>query len=206
MKTTIAYKNHTPEKSDGFYHPDCPVLYAGCDTIGSLDDCPFPLKTDTFRVLLFGSVRQYPDTDAKYGNDQKFVVVEWNKVCGHTVQERVNFIENVQTFDHYGKVFTGESYSIESWVERLEYFRNTPCDVCSLIRHLVWCARERISGNKSSKRAERECLESLNYNFENWQNFITPESLHRRFGVWDDGVNDDERNNKFTGLFEPDNA
>lgn len=131
MKTTIQYLRHSPGESDGFYHAKCPVLYAQHDTITALADCPFPLVTDSFRVLLFGTSKSFTDDDPKHGNNKTFAVVEHEKVCGHTVQERIQFIENVKTFDHYGKIFAGESYSIKDWRRRIECFRNYPCDVCA---------------------------------------------------------------------------
>ena len=97
MKTTIHYKNHTPALSDGFYHPDCPLLFADHDQITRLSDCPFPLKTDSFKVLLFGKSKTKPgDT---------FAVVEYQKTCGHTVQERITFCEGVEDFTHGGSRF-----------------------------------------------------------------------------------------------------
>lgn len=85
----IQYRNHTPELSDGFYHPDCPVLYAIHDRITSLADCPFLLKGETYEVKLFG-VSKNPDV-TKYGRDPKFAVVEFIKRCGHLVLERIPF-------------------------------------------------------------------------------------------------------------------
>lgn len=198
MQTTIHYKRHTPELSEGFYRPDCPVLYAEHDTIGRLEDCPFPLKTETFEVLLFGTSKTFPTQDKKYGDTRTFAVVDWTKACGHKVQDRVSFIENVKTFDHYGTIFTGESYSIKAWEKRMEFFRGYPCDVCAMIKHGVWIYRKRLSDELRSKaKALEHTLFLLDANFGNWREFVSEASLQRRFGhgQWQ---NTDEQNNEFT--------
>ena len=157
------------------------MLFAEHDIIGELKDCPFPLKTPTFEVLLFGTSKTFAYSNKKYGNNKTFVVVDWIKVCGHRVQDRVPFIENVETFEHYGTVFEGESYSIKSWEDRLERFRQYPCDVCRLIKHSVWCYRERLSDELRTKKAALTmCLRILDHNFANWRDFVTEASVIRR--------------------------
>lgn len=198
MQTAIHYKRHTPELSEGFYHPDCPVLYAEHDTIGRLEDCPFPLKTETFEVLLFGTSKTFPMQDKKYGDTRTFAVVDWTKACGHKVQCRVPFAENVETFDHYGTVFTGESYSIKAWEKRMEFFRGYPCDVCAMIKHGVWHWRGGTSNmGNSCAEITKAYLQLLDYNFDNWREFVSEASVTRRFGrgPW---LNSDEKHNEFT--------
>lgn len=167
---SISYKNHTPETSGGFYHLDSPVLFGASDVIGELSDCPFPLETDSFKVLLFGKVNNW---NADIKDDGKFAVVEYTKKCGHKVQERIAFYEGVQTFDHYGTTFEGISYSIKNWEKRIEFFRTVPCDICSLTKHAHWIRRENLYGKKLSKKAYIEKLRRLlDYNFCNWSDFF----------------------------------
>lgn len=173
IKYSIHYRNHTPEKSDGFYHPDSPVLFAVHNKITSVEDCPFPLKTDTFQVLLYGVELLKPAT---------FVVVEYRKGCGHLVQEQVRFEEDVEDFDHYGTKFTGASYSVNDWEKRIEFFRKYPCAVCQLVKHSLWIySIGESDGGNSRKKAERALLRLLDYNFSNWQEFVKPEVIHQAF-------------------------
>lgn len=169
---SISYKNHTPETSEGFYHADSPVLYAQHDIIGNLSDCPFPLKTESFEVLMFGSVIVQPDSKPEYGDSSKFAIIEYTKSCGHKVQERINFIENVQTFNHYGTIFTGESYSINDWKNRIEFFRNYPCEICGLVKHSNWVWKEGYSEYKSKNKHIESLRRLLDYNFNNWPEFF----------------------------------
>jgi hypothetical protein len=204
MKTSIGFKRHGFEESDGFYHPDCPVLYADHDTIGDLKDCPFPLHTPEFDVLLFGASKNFTAATTQYGDTKTFAVVEWTKACGHKVQERLPFTENVQTFNHYGTVFEGTGYSIKDWKRRSEFFRNYPCAVCSMVKHGVWIWRERLSDeHRTAAKALAFCLFLLEANYDNWREFVSEQSLRRRFGgpkVW---ISTDERDNVFTADPKP---
>lgn len=175
----ILYHNHTPEKSDGFYHPDCPVLYKQHDTITSLSDCPFPLQTDSFRVIHFGTSVDPAESKPEHGHTRRFAVVEYTKGCGHTVQERISFIEDVKTFEHYGTVFTGESYSINDWQRRIEYFRSGLCEVCALVQHSLWCYSIGETSSSLEKLLEH-IRRLLDYNFGNWQEFTPWPEIERR--------------------------
>lgn len=162
MQTTIQYFRH----DSTFFHPDCPVLFGEHDTIGNLADCPFPLETDTFKVLLFG---QSISRNDKNGHDNKFAVVEYKKSCGHTVQERITFMEKVEDFDHYGTKFKGAEYSIKDWQRRIEFFRTIcPCDVCGMVKHSLWC-----QGYEDTRKPEKKRIAALarrlDYNFANWR-------------------------------------
>ncbi len=163
MKTTIQYIRHDPV----FYHPDCPVLYGQHDTIGSLADCPFPLETDSFKVLLFGKSVNHASENS--GHSNKFAVVEYKKSCGHTVQERIPFIEGVKDFDHYGTTYTGASYSINDWQARIEFFRTIcPCDVCQMVKHSLW-SKETADRKPSEVKRIKQLTHLLDYNFANWR-------------------------------------
>jgi len=182
FKSSIQFLRRFPSESNGFfYHPDCPLLYAEHDTITTLADCPFPLVTDSFRVLLFGTSIDRPDDLEKgYGHTKRFAVVEYQKPCGHTVQERIPFMEGVKTFEHYGTVFTGESYSIADWKNRIERFRsNLRCEICEMVHRALW---HYAMGNVSNSRARLlSSLQSqLNGNFGNWQDFVSWADVERR--------------------------
>lgn len=173
IQYSIHYRNHTPEKSDGFYHPDSPVLFAQHNKITRVEDCPFPHKTDTFQVLLYGVELLKPAT---------FVVVEYRKGCGHLVQEQVRFEEGVEDFEHCGTKFTGASYSIKDWENRIEFFRSGNCDVCGLVRHSLWIySIGESDGGNSRAKAEKALLYLLDYNYSNWQEFVMPGVIHQAF-------------------------
>lgn len=148
---------------------EIPVIY-NTDVITSLDDCPFPLKTDSFEVLAFGR-----ETNKDNG---KFAIVEYRKNCGHLVQEKVRFEEGRQDFEHYETKFIGADYSIENWERRIELFRTiVDCDVCNMKKHALWIFAEGYSepGNKTKKKAAANLIYLLDYNFENWREFVTVE-------------------------------
>ena len=82
MKTTIQYKTHTPELSDGFYHTDCSVLSIPIMILSPpFPSVPFPIKTDTFEVLLWGNSKSLPDDKPEYGHTKRFAVVRFTKAC-----------------------------------------------------------------------------------------------------------------------------
>lgn len=186
MKTAnnlLRYRNHTPELSDGFYHADCPELFAQHDVITTLADCPFPLVTDSFRVIHFGTSISQPDDLAKgYGNTKRFAVVEYVKACGHLAQDRITFTEDVKDFDHYGTKFIGASYSIKDWAARIEFFRNTPCDVCAMIQHSLWVWSEGLSESNRVKTVAA-LRRTLDYNYLNWQEFADWAKVEARFAA-----------------------
>ena len=177
MNPLIEYKGHTSKESDGFYHPGHPLLYNHSDTIGSVINCPFPLVTDTFTVRLYGTFTT--PHDPKHGTDGKFIVVEYVKKCGHRVEERIPFLENVETFEHHGTVFTGESYSIANWKNRIEHFRmNQGCDVCNLVHHCLW--HYAIGDHCSRKQCLDRCRLLLDANYLNWDQFVPWSEIERR--------------------------
>lgn len=183
MKTLLKYLRRTPELSDGFYHADCPQLFAQHDTIGKLSDCPFPLKTDSFRAIHFGATISQPDDAAKgYGHSRTFAVVEYEKECGHWAHERITFAEDVKTFDHYGTTFEGASYSIKDWRRRIEYFRQTPCEVCAMVKHCVWIFGTGMGVN-SRKLAQKRCVFLLDSNFANWREFVSESEIAAKFAA-----------------------
>ena len=155
--------------------------------------CPFPTKTDTFEVVDFGTGQGYPDDDPPlHGRDQKngeretWVHVIWTRPCGHTVLDRVNFWEGVETFSHYGTVFKGEEYSIKDWKRRMEYFRTSGvCDCCKISRHLWWIRR--IGMTRSCGLTEKSLPEyveqMLDHSYLNWREFVDPvaDLANRRF-------------------------
>lgn len=196
IKTTIGYRpRDTSAEACLRDHPDCRLLYAEMDTVTSLDLCPFPLQTDTLKVLLFGD---YDNPHAKSARHEccygKWAVVEYIKSCGHTVQERISFFEDVKTFEHYGTVFEGSSYSINDWERRIEFFRNQlPCAVCSLVAHSLWCL-DQLGGGV--KKALKGCLEQLEYNYDNWRDFIAEEEVRARFYPLKQKRNQKERNDE----------
>ena len=168
-------------KSDDFYHADCPLLFGEHDTVTSLQDCPFPLVTDSFKVILFGTSKSFPNDKPEHGHTKRFAIVEYKKSCGHTVQERISFAEGVKTFDHYGTTFEGASYSIQDWQRRIEFFRtNLPCDVCQMVKHALWIWEIGEGGN-SKKKAKSRLLSLLDYNFGNWQEFVNPAEIDEAF-------------------------
>lgn len=183
MNNLVQFRSRTPEKSDGFYHPDHPCLYAMHDTITDLHDCPFPLKTDTFEVVLFGTSVRRPDAEEKgHGRDSKFAVVQYRKTCGHLCQERITFIEGVKTFMHCGTEFRGEDYSIENWRARIEFFRtNLPCEVCSMVRHCLWIHYEKLGSTRGWRKNTDRCLLLLEHNFANWREFVPEQDILRWF-------------------------
>lgn len=167
--------------SDGFYHAACPQLFAQHDTVTSLADCPFPLETETFKVVFFGVTKSQPDDEAKgRGKDKRFAVVEFVKGCGHIARERIEFSEGVKDFDHYGTKFTGASYSIADWKNRIEFFRQYPCEVCGMVKHCLWCFETGASASNRTKAFEN-CLFLLNANYTNWREFITETEILERF-------------------------
>ncbi len=180
MKTLLQFKNRTPALSDGFYHADSPHLFAQHDTITSLADCPFPLKTDSFKVIAFGTSKSFPDDKPEHGHSKRFAVVEYVKACGHLARERISFVEGVKTFDHYGTTFTGESYSIADWENRIEKFRNYPCEVCAMIRHAVWIWSIGEEPRGRAKAIAR-CIFLLDANFLNWREFETEAQIAAKF-------------------------
>lgn len=168
MNPYIKYKN----RDFDFYHKTCEVLY-DTDSITTLDDCPFPLKTDTFKVIHFGATK-----DAG-GRDCKFAVVEYTKSCGNTVIERIPFMEGVKDFESHGDKFKGADYSINNWKDRIEFFRtNLPCDIIQLVNHSIWIYEigESEGGNSRAKLLNA-ILFLLNYNYENWQKFIKEDEI-----------------------------
>lgn len=183
MNPLLTFHHRTPAGSDGFYHANCPQLFAQHDTITTLADCPFPLVTDSFRVIHFGTSISQPDDTAKgYGHAKRFAVVEYVKTCGHLARERIPFIEDVKGFDHYGTKFTGAGYSISDWEARIEYFRNTPCEVCGMIKHALWIW-SLGEGPQSRAKAVSQCLFLLDANYTNWRE-LTPESeIRERFAA-----------------------
>ena len=159
---------------EAFYHPECPILYAMHDEITNLSDCPFPLETATFKVLLFGK--------SKLSDKPRdtFAVVEYRKSCGHLVQERIPFCEGVEDFDHYGTKFIGADYSINNWERRIEFFRtNLPCDVCQMAEHCLWIYNSG-HGENNKKKTIQHLLTLLNYNFANWKEFVDLEKVEAR--------------------------
>lgn len=145
---TYAIKRKARDEEDetmkGFYHPDSPVLFAEHDKITTTDDCPFPLKTDTFEVLLWGVSIKHETWPPKEGErdttrDTFCVVRHTKECCGHTVEDRVGFQEGVEDFDHHGTEFVGADYSAGAWERRIELFRQWPCDICGMVIHNLWC-------------------------------------------------------------------
>ncbi len=177
----LQYLRRTPALSDGFYRPDSPHLYAAHDTITSLDECPFPLVTDSFRVLAFGNSKYSPeDAEKGHGHTTRFAIVEFVKGCGHLAHERISFIEGVKTFTSHGTTFTGESYSINDWARRIEYFRNTPCEVCAMVKHAVWIFGTGMGVN-SRKLAMKRCLFLLDANYSNWREIVSEAEIKAKF-------------------------
>ena len=174
METSVKYLGHTPEKSDGFYHAACPLLYS-TDEITDLSDCPFPLKTNSFEVLIFGkSISDFRST---------FAVVRYQKKCGHVVEERISFQEGVEDFEHCGTKFFGADYSIKNWESRIEFFRTVlPCDVCQMVEHSRWIFGTGL-GSNSRKKSIEELLFLLNASFANWQNFVSEKEIVAKFAA-----------------------
>ena len=88
------------KKRESEIYGENPPLYK-TDTPLPLSEYSFPLNTDTFKVLEFG---REPKEGCKYA------LVEYTKKCGHKVNERIRFEEDVKDFEHYGTKFTGASY------------------------------------------------------------------------------------------------
>jgi len=171
LTLSIRTPGRTFEASDGLYHPECSLLYVS-DTITSLDECPFPLDTDSFKVLLFG--REQPRANTGFS---RWTVVEYRKGCGHIVQEKIRFEEGVKDFQHYGTQFTGASYSINDWKNRIEYFRKGRCEVCAMIEHYLWLYLTGEGGSRKSTTERAKLV--LNYNYENWQEFVSFEKFEK---------------------------
>ena len=181
MNPLLQYKNHTPALSDGFYHADCPELFAQHDTITSLSDCPFPLVTDSFRVIHFGtSISQPDDADKGYGANKTFAVVEFVKGCGHLCRERISFVEGVTDFDHYGTKLIGADYSILNWEKRIAFFQAYPCPVCEMVKHALWIWSEGLS-ESNRKKTVANLRHTLDYNYVNWVEFINWPDVEQRF-------------------------
>jgi hypothetical protein len=161
----IQYKQHGPQTDSVCNHPAHPCLY-GTDEVTSPSDCPFPLITESFRVLLYGR-----ETGNKAGGLGTWALIEYVKGCGHKVHERIRFEEGVQDFDHYGTKFTGASYSVNGWQNRIEFFRSGPCDVCQTIQDALWHWK---AGHTAKNRAKHEqsTLRLLDWNYANWQDFV----------------------------------
>lgn len=175
MNTSIKYLHHTPEDSNGFYHAANPLLYAEHDEITTLEDCPFPLKSDTYEVLTFGR--------SKVEKGDTFAIVRYQKKCGHVVEERIGFKENVQDFEHGGTKFIGADYSIKSYAKRIEFFRTIlGCDVCQILEHGRWIFGTGLGVNSRKKATER-ALSLLNYNFANWREFVTEKEVVAKFAA-----------------------
>ncbi len=170
LKLTIKpTESKTFEKSIGFYHPECHLLYAQHDEITSLSDCPFPLETPSFKVLLFGKEKLKPAV---------WAVVEYTKSCGHTVQEKVRFEEGVKDFDHYGKQFIGADYSVQNWERRIEFFRTCLlCDVCHTLQRAIWLWTSGSADAKSKAKHEASTLRLLDYNYANWRELVSWEKF-----------------------------
>ena len=176
MNTTQLVQ-HTPRTDSALPpHPEHPQLYAGMDTLLPLQDCPFPLATDTFKVVAFGRTTQQ-------GNGQpstaRVAVVDYIKACGHRALDRIAFFEGVADFDHCGTKFFGKDYSINNWQARIEYFRSTLCPVCDLFEHCRWAhfhAGERTAHRKRTL-ARFDLLMSAN--FLNWQDFVNREDFEK---------------------------
>ena len=170
----VLFRN--PENRSSLEHPAHPALYHPHDTPGSLEDCPFPTVTDSFRVVMFGTTTQDGNGIPGAG---KAAVVEYRKHCGHVAQDRIAFFEGVKDFNHYGTEFIGADYSIENWQRRIEFFRNTLCPVCDMFEHVRWAhfhAGERTSARK--RTLERFDL-LMSANFLNWQDFVSREDFEK---------------------------
>lgn len=160
-----------PKLDSCLFHPASPYLYGGHDTPRDLKDCPFPLKTDSFEVLIFG--------DASTQQYNQFAVVEFRKGCGHIAHERINFIEGVQDFDHHGTKFTGESYSIKSWESLIERFRQGLCPVCDIYEHCRWAhfhAGERTAPRKKTLARFNLLMDA---NFKNWREYVSESDFEK---------------------------
>lgn len=164
-----------PNLDPSFHHPSCPLLFRNHDEITTLDDCPFPLKTDSFEVLAFGRNLRKGEPGKRDESQDTFAVVRYTKICGHTVEERITFQEGVEDFDHYGTPFIGKDYSINNWEKRIEFFRTSlPCDICQHLSNAIW-HREMGDGARSKEKAISDFLLILNANWPNWKSFIDKE-------------------------------
>lgn len=157
------------EASEGFYHPECHLLYADHDEITNLAECPFPLETPSFKVLLFGREKLKPAA---------WAVVEYTKTCGHKVQEKVRFEEGVADFDHYGTKYIGADYSVKNWERRIEFFRTClPCDVCHTLERALWLWKAGSADARSKAKHEASTLRQLDYNYANWRELVNWEKF-----------------------------
>ena len=156
----------TPQAKDGSIrnHPVFDCVYDG-DKITSLDECPFPLKTETFEVLAFGE--RVRDSEV-----EKFAVIQYRKGCGHLAQDRIGFFENVQDFEHHGTPFKGEDYKIANWQKRIAYFQSNPCDICAMAKHQAWLQSFSDTRLPGKKRLAQFLL-LMNHNWSNWREFIS---------------------------------
>ena len=179
IPTSIIYVNIDPD----FHHPACPVLFGGHDLITSLEDCPFPLKTDTFEVLAFGENIGNLDVEGRDRTNDTFALVRYEKLCGHTVEERIPFQEGVQDFSHYGTEFVGAEYSIRDWERRIEYFRTIlPCDVCQMADRTVWL-RSLGEGPRSVKKCVDDLRSLLVFNYGNWEEFVDLDEVEKKLNA-----------------------
>lgn len=167
---------YNPENSDpSFHHGEHHAIYPHLDTITTLADCPFPLETETFKVITFGTTGQASGTPGT----GRFALVEYVKKCGHLSRDRIGFFEGVEDFNHCGTQFYGADYSIQSWQSRIEYFRGTLCPVCDVFEHCRWAhfhAGERPASRKKTL-ARFDLL--MGANFLNWGDFVSREAFEK---------------------------
>lgn len=156
-------------------HTENPDLYEGHDTPGKLKDCPFPLETDSFKILSWGDTvnRSAP------GHPGKVAVVQFRKKCGHMARERIAFYEGVQDFDHYGTKFIGADYSVNNWEKRIEFFRQGLCPVCNIYEHCRWAHFHAGERTAPRKRTLSRFSLLMNANFENWRDFVSTEDFEK---------------------------
>jgi hypothetical protein len=171
----------TKKNASLLHHPTIPEWFVG-DQVGELKDCPFPLKTDTFQVLAWGSIQEDFTRDKKYGHTPTLTLVEYVKSCGHLVRERIPFYEDTQDFDHYGTMFYGADYSVKAWERRIEFFRtNLPCEVCAAVRHAMWIYNQKLGTPMARPKAIKQCCDHLDYNYENWREFVSEKQITNWF-------------------------
>lgn len=170
------------------------TMLKGCfDQLLPLDQCPFPLieptiksvdvfdheaVTPVWNVMAFGTAEspELNSRDPKYGHSDRWAHVKYVKRCGHEVIERITFFEEVQTIDHYGTIFTGESYSIESWEERIKFFQNCLlCDVCQASHHRWWIVQSGF-WYRSDGDPVTTLEPHLDYSYNNWRDMISLEN------------------------------
>lgn len=155
-------------------HPQYDCLYDG-DTLTSISNCPFPVKTSTFEVLAWG------ERQRKEGVEQ-VAVIAYRKACGHNAQDRIGFMEWVQDFEHCGTLFKGDDYKLASWERRIEFFRGYSCDVCRMAEHLAWLQEYRDTRLPGAKRLKQFRL-LMNYNWSNWTSFISEAGFIKYAGL-----------------------